>query len=297
VIPVYNGARDIRRAIDSVLAQTRPVNELIVVDDGSTDDTCDVVRSYGDKVRLLEQPNRGVAAARNYGAREARSEFIALLDHDDEWLPAKIDVQMAALERQPGSRLAYCAFWLQTIDGKTVRRHVPLAQFWPGARLRNPFPPSSAILRRAELLELGGFDERLPGASCEDWELFVRYAAAHPPIESPEPLMVYYETGSGNSRKYRQMLRNNLMIVDSLLSGLSGPEKLRCRRRILSGIYFRASLSAADVGEPHFGYLITALWKWPFPDEYDRYKRLAFVISDAARGFLGGRQPALRKDK
>ena len=101
VIPAYNSAAHIGRAIDSVLAQTRPPEEIIVVDDGSTDDTSRIVRSYGDKVRLIEQANAGASAARNTGIHAARGEWIALLDADDQWLPTRLALQTEIMERYP----------------------------------------------------------------------------------------------------------------------------------------------------------------------------------------------------
>src|SRR5690349_20181236 len=89
-IAVYNGANLIRRSVDSILAQTRPADEVLVVDDGSTDRTGEVVREYGSRVRYIRQENSGVSTARNRAAREATSEWIAFLDHDDEWLPNKL---------------------------------------------------------------------------------------------------------------------------------------------------------------------------------------------------------------
>ena len=99
VIPAYNSAAHIQRALDSVLTQTRPADEIIVVDDGSTDGTAEIVRSYGDKVRLIEQANSGASAARNAGILAATGDWIALLDADDEWLPEKLKMQTEFIER------------------------------------------------------------------------------------------------------------------------------------------------------------------------------------------------------
>ncbi|MDH4201264.1 MAG: glycosyltransferase [Phycisphaerae bacterium] len=101
VIPAYNAEKYIARAIDSVLAQTRPVDEIIVIDDGSSDKTADIVRSYGDKVKLISQPNAGVSAARNTGVLAATGDWVAFLDADDEWLPRKIELQTANLKKHP----------------------------------------------------------------------------------------------------------------------------------------------------------------------------------------------------
>ena len=91
VIPAYNCEKYIGRAIQSVLSQTRPVDEIIVVDDGSTDTTAEIVRSFGDKVKLIQQENAGECAARNTGIKAASCQWVAFLDADDEWLPEKIE--------------------------------------------------------------------------------------------------------------------------------------------------------------------------------------------------------------
>jgi glycosyltransferase involved in cell wall biosynthesis len=94
VIPAYNAEAYLREALDSVFAQTRPPDEVVVVDDGSTDRTSEVAASYGDRVRLLRQPNRGEAAARNAGVLAARGALIAFLDADDTWLPRYLESQL-----------------------------------------------------------------------------------------------------------------------------------------------------------------------------------------------------------
>ncbi len=101
VIPAYNAGKYIGRAIDSVLAQTRPAEEIIVVDDGSTDNTADVAQGYGEKIRFIRQENAGASVARNTGIEAATSEWIAFLDADDEWLPRKLQLQTEHLRRNP----------------------------------------------------------------------------------------------------------------------------------------------------------------------------------------------------
>ncbi len=101
VIPAFNNEKYIARAIGSVLAQTRPADEIIVVDDGSTDGTANEVRTFGDTVRLIRQKNGGASAARNAGVLAAAGEWIAFLDADDEWLPNKLELQVEHLRRHP----------------------------------------------------------------------------------------------------------------------------------------------------------------------------------------------------
>jgi glycosyltransferase involved in cell wall biosynthesis len=111
VIPAYNAGRFLRVAIESVLSQTHPPAEIIVVDDGSTDDTKEVARSFGDKVRLAQQANAGAAAARNRGLEMATSQYVALLDADDICAPARLERQVSALQQTPDAIASYTGFW------------------------------------------------------------------------------------------------------------------------------------------------------------------------------------------
>src|SRR5215469_12096747 len=116
VIPTYNRSGFLPRAIDSVLSQTAAVDEIIVVDDGSTDATRSVVQSYGDRIKYIYQTNRGVSAARNRAVAEAKTEWIAFLDSDDEWLPLKTASQLEIARSQGADVCAGC-YWLHGIDG------------------------------------------------------------------------------------------------------------------------------------------------------------------------------------
>ncbi len=116
VIPAYNAEPFVGRAIDSVLAQSCPADEIIVVDDGSRDNTAAVVKRYGGKVHYIQQENAGVSAARNCGIRAAHSQWVAFLDADDVWLPDKLKLQTELLKRNPQLVWA-CANFLQHYDG------------------------------------------------------------------------------------------------------------------------------------------------------------------------------------
>jgi len=283
VIPVYNGASRLRRSIDSVLAQTAPPAEVIVVDDGSKDDSAAIAESYGGIVRCVRQPNGGVASARNHGLREAHTDWVALLDHDDQWLPPKLERQVAALRAKPESRICYTAFWVYWPNGSHHKSFVPPEDIWPGIRTRNPFPPSVVMLHRTSALELGGFDERLKGASCEDWDFFVRFLADHPVTAVDEPMANYFVESTSGSRDYRLMLKNTLSIMDrSLLSGLTGMQRALWRRRIKSAIYHQVAVSARDWGEPSLEFSMESLKQWPLPGGAKRrVKTLLVGVRDA----------------
>ncbi len=169
VIPVYNGAATIGRALESIFAQTFTDHEIIVVDDGSTDRTRAILEQYGDRVRLVEQPNRGPSAARNNGARHSSGEYLAFLDADDVWMPRKLELTVAAMLADPDAALVYSDLIVVNEAGEGFRRshirpdtaHAPsmdemLERIWP-------IMPSTVVMRRSAFDRTGGFCEQLSG--------------------------------------------------------------------------------------------------------------------------------------
>lgn len=201
IIPTYNRAATIERAIDSVFAQNVPI-ELIVVDDGSKDDTADIVtRRYGDRVRLIRQPNQGSAAARNQGIRAAGGELIAFLDSDDEWLPGKLAAQIAILDAHP--EVALTSGQAQYFDeqGRAFTMSNPSCSGWILERLllTNMIITSSVLVRRGALLEHSELfrKEQQP---AEDWGLWLRVASRHQVIVAPDVIVRYHVTADGLTR-------------------------------------------------------------------------------------------------
>ncbi len=191
ILPTYNRSWIVREAIDSVLDQAYTSCELIVVDDGSTDDTPHLLAAYGHRIRTIRQPNRGVSAARNAGIRAARGRLIALLDSDDRWLPGKLSAQVDYFDAHPEARICQTEeLWIR--NGVRVN---------PGNRHRKEdgmiferslglclVSPSAVMLRRSLLDEVGLFDESLP--ACEDYDLWLRIAWKHPIGLIDRPLIV-----------------------------------------------------------------------------------------------------------
>ena len=128
IIPVYNGAATIDRALESVFAQTFTDYEIVICDDGSTDDTPSALAKHGDKLRVVRQPNRGLPAARNAAVAASRGELLALIDHDDEWLPQKLELAVAAMRSDPGAALLYSDMIVVNEAGEEFRRSLP--RFW-----------------------------------------------------------------------------------------------------------------------------------------------------------------------
>lgn len=174
IVPVYNGERFLAEAINSILAQSyRPI-EILVSDDGSTDNTPEVAARYGDTVRCLRQANAGPAAARNHGLRQAQGEFIALLDADDIWLPKKLESQMAQFQSRPDLDLCvthFQNFWTTGMaeEQERVGNHA-LLKPWPG------YAVPTMLVRRSVFAKVGPFDESVSHGENTEW--FLR-AAEH----------------------------------------------------------------------------------------------------------------------
>jgi glycosyltransferase involved in cell wall biosynthesis len=185
VIPAYNAARYLTDALDSALKQTYAAVEVVVIDDGSTDETPRLLSTVSDpRVRVVRTTNQGVGAARNLGWRLGRGDFVAFLDADDRWFPPKLATQVEFLREHPEVGLVGCLMRYQTPAGELlgVTGVAPLSsrdrEAIRQAKLM-PFPISSVVVRRSVLEDLGGFDEQLPRAfpgQVEDIDLVARAA-------------------------------------------------------------------------------------------------------------------------
>lgn len=214
VIPTYNRARLLRRALDSVFAQSYPHYEVLVVDDASTDDTAEMIAGYEDpRLRYLVQPeNGGVGAARNRGMRESSGSLIAFLDSDDEWMPEKLARQVALFEASPPSvGLVYSG--VEMVDSKgwwhvarpnhrgLLHQRMLLSNFIVGG--------SCAMIRRRVVDTVGEIDEQLP--AIEDYDFWLRISRFFRIDFVPEPLTRYHDDVSGEhaaERRSRSFIAN-----------------------------------------------------------------------------------------
>ncbi len=187
VIPTYNQASYLRASIDSVLAQSHAPIEVVVVDDGSTDDTPAILDGYGEGIRAIRQTNHGAAHALNHGIRESRGAYVCWLSSDDAFLPDKVARQIAAFEADPGLGLSFMGFDTIDADGAFIadRSDIPwrhpdllVSVFWA-----NPINGSTVMMPRRVLDEVGPFDEALRAdVDAEMWfRVLARYPAAHIP--------------------------------------------------------------------------------------------------------------------
>jgi glycosyltransferase involved in cell wall biosynthesis len=180
IIPVYNGAATIERALKSVFEQTFTDYEVVICDDGSTDDTPAVLAKYGERIRVVRQQNRGLPAARNAAVAASRGELLALVDHDDEWLPRKLEVEVAAMAADSGAALLYSDKIVVNEAGEEFRMsevrpdtaHAPtmeemLGRIWP-------ITPSTVVMTRDAFERAGGFCEELISAEDIHFWLLMR---------------------------------------------------------------------------------------------------------------------------
>jgi glycosyltransferase involved in cell wall biosynthesis len=191
IIPTYNRKAFVSQAVESVLAQSYEDYELIVVDDGSTDGTRKALQRYEKRLLYLSQANQGVSAARNNGLTYAQGEFVAFLDSDDLWLPKKLAVQIAFMDRHPGAQICYTdEIWIRRgVRVNPKKRHAKYdGEIYPHCLSLCIISPSSALMRRGLFVQVGGFDPGLP--VCEDYDLWLRVAARYPVYFIPQRLIV-----------------------------------------------------------------------------------------------------------
>jgi glycosyltransferase involved in cell wall biosynthesis len=242
VIPVHNGADYVAEAIRSTLSQTRPPIECLIIDDGSTDATAEVVREFGNDVTHIRHEREGVSAARNRGARLARGGLIGFLDHDDVWLPTKLERQVQALEDQ-GSTLALCAVRVIDEHGRTLRTHglsidEDLLTGMLMFNSRETVSCSSAgLMRRQEFLRMGGFDPILSVSA--DWDLLLRTLLVGRVAYVDEALVRYRVHATNMSRDIATMERDMTYAFAKAYADPRLPAALQARKRQSYGRLYR----------------------------------------------------------
>ena len=247
IIPAYNCRQTIDRALRSVESQTLPASEIVVVDDGSTDGTADLLAGWerSGRLRLVRQPNGGPSPARNHGVREARGPWVAFLDADDEFVPDALAQARATLAAHPAARWLICdIIRIRPSREEHLTCDVPPGEVssWLPAILEKNFVERGHLFDKETLLAAGGYDESL--RCFEDWELYIRLIQAGIPVAHvPRALYHYIETQDS-------LTRNVPLMVASLAEVLR-----RHHRRLARG------------GDPVFRR-IYARWMWRIAREY-----------------------------
>jgi glycosyltransferase involved in cell wall biosynthesis len=209
IVPVYNGEHYLGEALDSILAQTYRPLEILVVDDGSTDGTAEVVASYGQQLQCLQQANAGPAAARNRGLEAVNGKFVAFQDADVVWRPEKLERQMARFEARP--ELGLCVthvqnFWIPELQEEAERfRNHKFSQTLPG------YTPQTLLARRSVLETVGRFNPTLPLLADTDW--FLRAAEQDIVMELLPDALVYRRMHQTNITRNAETSQESLVRV------------------------------------------------------------------------------------
>jgi len=229
IIPAYNQALYVSQAIQSVLDQTYPNFELIVVDDGSTDESPKILAGIQDpRLRVISQPNAGLSAARNTGLRVSSAPLITLLDADDYFFPDKLAVLSAFLEAHPEIGMVSGGYQIVNQAGETLRQFVksPTSLKLPELLLGNPFVPTAVMFRKQWIDRVGLFDEAL--RACEDWDLWLRMASAGCQFAWVEHIVVAYRYHQGQmTRESARMRKAIITVLDKFFSQPDLPENLQ----------------------------------------------------------------------
>lgn len=265
VMPVFNGADYLAGAIDSVLCQTYQGFELIVVDDGSTDATQDIVSRYGDRVRLEAQRNQGHAAARNLGVKVAQGEWIAMIDADDLWDASKLERQLRHIADADVIYSAACNFQdSQRVEGVTFRNRVcPFGDVFEDLLIDNFITHSSVLIRRESFLAAGGYDETLR-TTC-DWDLWLRLSAMGCLFcGEPLPVTHYRWRADSNSKNHQRTCEDRLAVVIRALQTARGEQvSVLMKRKAIARAWQTSAwfVSAGDDRTALEWYLESIRWR------------------------------------
>jgi glycosyltransferase involved in cell wall biosynthesis len=258
IIPAYNSAGSLADAIDSVLSQRMRDFELIVVNDGSTDQTGAVLQRYGERIGVVEQENRGIAAARNAGLKLARGEYVAFLDADDCWHPDMLKQAVSALDADPGCVLAYSNCELVDWNGRALsttmigpdQAHAPsleelLHRLWP-------IMPSAVLMRRSVAQDCGGFSELFRGYGFEDVQCWMLARERGSFAYLPEPLVRWRASRFSKLRGRQGEVREASRIFTRLMQerfGVSAAPLIQSRLRAPRSILGYTGLLAMRAGD------------------------------------------------
>lgn len=239
VINTYNSARFVRETINTVLKQTFSDFELIIIDDGSQDETLELISTIQDsRIQVHAYANGGIAKSRNRGLSHASGEYIAYLDHDDLWHERKLEAQLAALALNPQATLAYS--WLEIMDesGQFVRFGPQIkvsGQVYEKFLAKNLlYTASNPLMRRDALVSIGGFDETIYGA--DDWDLFLRLAEKYEFVVSPYYHIRYRVVRGSGSASVLKIERGCLQVIAKAFQ-TAPPELQPIKQAALGTVY------------------------------------------------------------
>lgn len=250
IIPAYNAEKYLREALDSALAQTHPQTEVVVVDDGSTDGTPEILKAYGSRITIVRQANRGVATACNAGVAAAMGKWIAFLDADDVWLPNKLALQLERCRHLAISHTDSVCF------GDALSCEVRRSSFEPPYAgnvlrhllVRNFITKSTVMMLREVFIKYDGFDASY--AAVEDWPFFLKVCAEYELGYLPEALVRYRVHRKSKSMQSRKTLADHVRVIhEAFAPGGVGTKFPELRAKALASSYQVNCHYAAESGD------------------------------------------------
>lgn len=275
-MPSYNSGSYIAESLESILDQSYQDFEIIVVDDGSTDNTIEIVQSYEERVKLFRQENHGSAAARNRGAREAKGKWLAFLDSDDVWAPDKLEHQLDNCGNMSWSHTDW--FFIGAGQDGTVKGTDRAPKFSGSVLARlvvsNFVGTSTVLVRRDVFFDAGGFDVSL--MALQDWDLWLRIAVKHELAYVPEPLVHYRVHPSSTSRSPRKTKPYHLELIRRIYApdGV-GVSMQHLRRHTLAASYGVLSIIAEESNDHFYAFTCALCSACYRPSQLYRWKNVA----------------------
>ncbi|MGR3310382.1 MAG: glycosyltransferase [Candidatus Brocadiales bacterium] len=276
IIPTYNSATFLPEAIESVFAQTYKDYEIIVIDDGSTDNTKEVLNPYFDKIKYIYQQNHGAGSARNTGIKHSQGEYIAFLDADDIWLPEKLHIQANYLDNNPEIAMVYSQCLQVSTDGRLTKkrsrdRNLPSGEVFNILFLHNFVFTSTVVVRNRVLSAIGLFDESF--TISQDRDLWLRVAGEFKVSGIHKPLCKYRNAGGSLSKNREILFEEKRRVIEKhykLSKDLGRPIAPALYKKALARLLYR-------VGNLHLaqGDKKKALEKFSLSLKYSPFNHLA----------------------
>lgn len=293
VVPTYNRASLLKQAIDSVLEQTYTTWELLIIDDGSTDDTREIIAKYESDARIkyFVQRNRGQAAARNVGIDKARGEFIAFLDSDNRWITDKLEQQINYLTRHPEVDVVYGDIEEIDLDGSVLGPGPGMSRHsgwvWRPLLIDNFVNFNTSIVRSRKLREVGAMDESVRRG--DDYDLWLRLSTVARFHFMPGVVAQYRVAGDRISDNVAARFDSNIAAVQRFFD--RNPDLLTAseRKRITARIRARFARAFATQREPAQALRMAAMAVWSYPADRRNWRALAAVIYRSLTSGVHGR--------
>jgi glycosyltransferase involved in cell wall biosynthesis len=248
IIPAFNSALFVEDAIRSVLAQTMQNFEIVIVDDGSTDNTADVVKALAsERVRYICKTNQGPSAARNVGIRHALGEYVAFLDSDDRWLPRKLEAQLDRFKERPESGLIHCTAKIEDFNGNVQRQQNATLEghALDTLLMGNQIVTSSVMVPKYIFDNARKFDESI--SRGEDWDLWMNISAAFPIASVIEPLTIYTLVPGSLMKNTNLFRADSLKVLEKAFTSYAA-HRTHLRQKAIAQVHFGAGVCFGTSG-------------------------------------------------